>query len=340
MTENAQEPIYEMSVNVLVAWQAHSLSTAGNNGSNRLLPRRQLLADKTETDAISGNIAKHHHAALVAEYFAADGSPLCPACRVGDGRRAAALIDRPDYQDLSIERIVRECALCDTHGFLVTAKNADSEAGTPARQKVTKNTLLDFSQRSDHGADRRRQVPPLFGARGRLHHAPAGDGRRDVPGLRVRDRRCILHLDERFHCDVGSRPPPVLVVRASRAVIRKETARKVEQRRQAGRQSSPVWLAADYHFPSTYSCRIPMSSMSSAPVMPAPGPATVRLALIRTGIECFGLDAVREELFPVLRSAPVRVRPPERVAISQQVLRGYKWSEDKAKRRTAPGSNK
>jgi hypothetical protein len=93
-------------------------------------------------------------------------------------------------------------------------------------------------------------------------------------------------------------------------------------------------LAADYHFPSTYSCRIPMSSMSSAPVMPAPGPATVRLALIRMGIECFGLDAVREELFPVLSSAPVRVRPPERVAISQQVLRGYKWSEDKAKRRT------
>jgi len=112
----------------------------------------------------------------------------------------------------------------------------------------------------------------------------------------------------------------------------------VEQRRQAGRQASPVWLAADYHFPSTYSCRIPMSSMSSAPVMPAPGPATVRLALIRTGIECFGLDAVREELFPVLRSAPVRVRPPERVAISQQVLRGYKWSEDKAKRRTAQES--
>jgi len=81
-----------------------------------------------------------------------------------------------------------------------------------------------------------------------------------------------------------------------------------------------------------------MSSMSSAPVMPAPGPATVRLALIRTGVECFGLDAARDGLFPVLRSAPVRVRPPERVAISQQVLRGYKWSEDKAKRRTAQES--
>src|SRR5437899_13065181 len=91
MTENAQVPIYEMAVNALVAWQAHSLSTSGSNGTNRLLPRRQMLADKTETDAVSGNIAKRHHAALVAEYLAAEGCPLCPACRAGDGRRAAAL---------------------------------------------------------------------------------------------------------------------------------------------------------------------------------------------------------------------------------------------------------
>ena len=145
MNENSKAPIYELSVNARVAWQAHSLSTAGSNGSNRLLPRRQLLADHTETDAISGNISKRHHAALAAEYFASDGCPLCQACRVGDGRRAAALIDLPDYQDLSCERIVRECALCDAHGFLVTARNADSDAGTAARQKLSKTTLLDYT---------------------------------------------------------------------------------------------------------------------------------------------------------------------------------------------------
>jgi hypothetical protein len=94
-----------------------------------------------------------------------------------------------------------------------------------------------------------------------------------------------------------------------------------------------VWLAADYHFPSTYSCRIPMSSMNSASVMPAPGPATVRLALIKTGIECFGLEVIRDQIFPILRSAAVRVRPPERVAISQHILRAYKWSEDKQQRK-------
>ena len=73
--------------------------------------------------------------------------------------------------------------------------------------------------------------------------------------------------------------------------------------------------------------------MSSAPVMPAPGPATVRLALIKAGIECFGLDTVRNEFFPLLRSVPVLVRPPRRVAISQHLLRGYKWNEEKANRR-------
>ena len=145
MAENTHLSIYEISLNVLVAWQAHSLSTIGSNGSNRLLPRRQLLTDKTETDACGGNIAKHHHTALLAQYFAADGSPLCPACRVGDGRRVAALLDQADYQALSFERIVRECALCDTHGFLVTAKNAESETGTAARQKISKSTLIDFS---------------------------------------------------------------------------------------------------------------------------------------------------------------------------------------------------
>jgi hypothetical protein len=101
---------------------------------------------------------------------------------------------------------------------------------------------------------------------------------------------------------------------------------------EAEQQSSRVWIAADYHFPSTYSCRIPMSSANCASVMPAPGPATVCLALIRVGIELFGVDIVRKELFPILRSATVRIRPPERVAISQQQIRGYKWSEARQKR--------
>jgi len=126
--------MYEMSISVRATWQAHSLSNAGTNGSIRLLPRRQLLADGTETDACSGNIAKHHHAVMLAEYLEASGIPLCPACASRDGRRAAALVGLPGYKVLTIERILTECALCDAHGFLVTAKNAASDGSSAARQ--------------------------------------------------------------------------------------------------------------------------------------------------------------------------------------------------------------
>ena len=133
MTEMQVQSIYELSVCARVTWQAHAVSNAGNNGSNRLLPRRQLLADGHETDACSGNIAKHYHAVLLTEYLEAAGTPVCPACSARDGRRAAALIDRADYRNLSLERIVRECGVCDVHG------------STEARQRLSKHSLIEFS---------------------------------------------------------------------------------------------------------------------------------------------------------------------------------------------------
>ena len=88
-----------------------------------------------------------------------------------------------------------------------------------------------------------------------------------------------------------------------------------------------TWLAAEYHLPSLYSCRIPMSSMNSVQALPAPGPATVRLALIRTGIEVFGLEYTRDALFPSIRTMEIRIRPPEQVALTAQVLHAFKVDE-------------
>jgi CRISPR-associated autoregulator DevR family len=145
MTTKNRLPTYEMSVNVRAAWQAHSMSNAGTNGSIRLLPRRQLLADGNETDACSGNIAKHHHAVLTAEYLEAAGVSLCPACQSRDGRRVAALVGQPGHESMSIERILTECGLCDAHGFLVTAKNAASDGSTEKRNRISKHSLVEFS---------------------------------------------------------------------------------------------------------------------------------------------------------------------------------------------------
>lgn len=140
---SSPQAIYELSINARVGWQAHSLSNAGSNGSNRLYPRHQLLATGEETDACSGNIAKHYHAYLFAEYAEAAGCPLCLACQERDGRRAAAPI--VEHQGLTIEQVIQECAVCDTHGFLVTAKNASSSGNTQARPRSSKHTLIDFS---------------------------------------------------------------------------------------------------------------------------------------------------------------------------------------------------
>jgi len=88
-----------------------------------------------------------------------------------------------------------------------------------------------------------------------------------------------------------------------------------------------IWLCAEYHFPTDYSLRVPLSSATSALALPAPGPATVRLAIIRVGIELFGVDQVRDKLFPIIRAIPVRIKPPARVAISKQFLQLIKVSD-------------
>ncbi len=37
---------------------------------------------------------------------------------------------------------------------------------------------------------------------------------------------------------------------------------------------------------------------------------------------------MRQQVFPTVRAMPIRIRPPERVALSQQRLRAYKWAMD------------
>lgn len=114
--------MYEMSINYRTELQAHSLSNS-RTASIHLLPRRQLLADGSEVDAISGSIAKHYHAETLAEYFEAWGVTLCPACTDRNSQRFAALVEQPGYEDVATEHIIGGCGQCDTHGFLSPAKN-------------------------------------------------------------------------------------------------------------------------------------------------------------------------------------------------------------------------
>lgn len=85
-----------------------------------------------------------------------------------------------------------------------------------------------------------------------------------------------------------------------------------------------MWLAVDYHMPMTYSCRKPMNSPYSAQILPAPGPTTVRLALIREAIELFGLVQTKRHIYSILKTTPIHIRPPKAIGISTHHLRMYK----------------
>lgn len=96
-------------------------------------------------------------------------------------------------------------------------------------------------------------------------------------------------------------------------------------------KSKTIWLAAQYHCPTTYACRVPLSSAYSTQAMPAPGPATVRLAMVRVGIEIFGKPYVRDKLYPSIRAAEVQIRPPDSLAMSTQFQRAHKTGGNKNK---------
>lgn len=82
-----------------------------------------------------------------------------------------------------------------------------------------------------------------------------------------------------------------------------------------------VWLAAHYHMPMVYSYRSPVSSPMAGVALPTPGPATVQLAMIRTGIDLFGSDYVKTKLFQHILACQPMIKPPDRVAISEQTLK-------------------
>lgn len=95
--------------------------------------------------------------------------------------------------------------------------------------------------------------------------------------------------------------------------------------------SDLVWLAADFAFPVTYSIRAPGSSLSSAMALPAPGPGTVRLTLIRAGFEISEELYISKTIFPILANSEIMISCPRQIGVSRQVLKIYKYSKQRDK---------
>lgn len=141
--ETTNNHVYEIGISVRIGLDAHSLSNIGNRG-NVLLPRKVLLANGIETDALSGASLKHHHAEALAFSLEANGDYLCPACQNHDSLRAAAWVNSPEYsrpdEALTMSQLL-QCGLCDTHGFLIPKVEGQQNSV----QRWTKYAVLNYS---------------------------------------------------------------------------------------------------------------------------------------------------------------------------------------------------
>ncbi len=160
MNLNGPFPIYDMSINILATWEAHSLSNIGNNGSTITYGRKQVLHNGIVVDSCSGNIIKHFFFASVVNYLAAYGQPLCKPCASGDSQHFAGYLHYPLLQneelDLSMNNILQKCASCDLCGFLITTKKKERRKKEVIideenideftfRQGVSKDSLIRIS---------------------------------------------------------------------------------------------------------------------------------------------------------------------------------------------------
>lgn len=111
--------IYEISILGRIVWDLHSLNNEGTVG-NVTEPRTVVLADGTKTDGISGEMLKHIHVAKMWE-SENDKNKFCVPCRILEPARADKsknVTEKSTPQD-AVQQALKECKICDTHGFLV-----------------------------------------------------------------------------------------------------------------------------------------------------------------------------------------------------------------------------
>jgi CRISPR-associated Cas5-like protein len=91
-----------------------------------------------------------------------------------------------------------------------------------------------------------------------------------------------------------------------------------------------VWVKAEYEFGSLFSYRIPdYPSPSYALSSPLPGPSTIKLAIVATAIETSGKVDVGEKIFEILKGAEIKIKIPEKIALSNMLIKRLKKKKEK-----------
>jgi len=90
-----------------------------------------------------------------------------------------------------------------------------------------------------------------------------------------------------------------------------------------------AWIFAALHFGSLFSYRIPNLSPGYSLASPVPSPAAVKLALVEAAIKIEGNLKFGEEVFEIVKKAPLEIEPPEKVSILKFFIKRLKPSKIK-----------
>ena len=128
-------------------------------------PRTLKLADGTTTDGVSGEMLKHVHAAYIWA-LQANKSKFCPACRVLEPMRAEWNPHVTDAGNNNVktatDQALRDCILCDLHGFLVQRPTVhrDSTVQFGWAVGLREQVYRDIHQHARHAVGERGREEP------------------------------------------------------------------------------------------------------------------------------------------------------------------------------------
>jgi CRISPR-associated protein Cst2 len=118
-------------------------AVAGNVTDIRIMEFLDENGNRIEAPAVSGRMLKHWHYEGMRHLIinsAYSSIPLCAACKVGEPIRPAELLnDGRLSHRIAIEKgaevVVKQCSICDVHGYLAAIAGAKGTKGTSAESE-------------------------------------------------------------------------------------------------------------------------------------------------------------------------------------------------------------
>ncbi len=98
-------------------------AVAGNVTDIRIMEFLNENGDKQEAPAVSGRMLKHWHYEIMRKLGIEQNLSFCDSCKIGEPVRPATftidnVLSHQEAIDKGAEEVVRNCIICDVHGFL------------------------------------------------------------------------------------------------------------------------------------------------------------------------------------------------------------------------------